>query len=164
MEYNFYVYKKPECNLTINKIPIWFKEVAVEGDKHNGSIILHSKDEYDEIWGPNSTLEVNWEKKDRANLFYYKEVESSIEIYNTIGIVVTKKERDWLLSHEFTFWFGQRRKMLRKRYYIEKTIHGIFYCEVSERLINIHTSIIESMYEKFRPNLLKTFNSIECHQ
>ena len=90
-------------------------------------------------------------------------MESSIETYNAIGIVVTKKERDWLMSHEFTTWFGQRRKMIRKRYYIEKVIHSIFFCEISERLINIHTSVIESMYDNFKPSLLKTFNSIECH-
>jgi hypothetical protein len=163
MEYNFYVYKKLECNLTINKMAIWFGETEFEGDENNGSIIFHSQNIYDEIWGPDSTLELNWEKKDRANLFYYKEVESSIEIYNAIGIVVTKKERDWLMSHEFTTWFGQRRKMIRKRYYIEKVIHSIFFCEISERLINIHTSVIESMYDNFKPSLLKTFNSIECH-
>jgi len=142
---------------------IWFGETEFEGDENNGSIIFHSQNIYDEIWGPDSTLELNWEKKDRANLFYYKEVESSIEIYNAIGIVVTKKERDWLMSHEFTTWFGQRRKMIRKRYYIEKVIHSIFFCEISERLINIHTSVIESMYDNFKPSLLKTFNSIECH-
>ncbi len=164
MEYHFYVYNKPECNFSINKMPIWLREVTFEGDENNGSITMHSQDEYDEIWGPNSTLELNWEHKDRANLFYYKEVESSIETYNAVGIVVTKKERDWQMSHEFTVWLGQRRKMIRKRYYIERVIHGIFYCEVTERLINIHTSIIEGMYEKFKPNLLKTFNSIECHQ
>jgi len=163
MEYNFYVYKKLECNLTINKMAIWFGETEFEGDENNGSIIFHSQNIYDEIWGPDSTLELNWEKKDRANLFYYKEVESIIEIYNAIGIVVTKKERDWLMSHEFTTWFGQRRKMIRKRYYIEKVIHSIFFCEISERLINIHTSVIESMYDNFKPSLLKTFNSIECH-
>jgi hypothetical protein len=163
MEYNFYVFKKQEGNLSINKMPIEFGEIEFEGDENNGSIKFHSQKDYDEIWGPNSTLELNWEKKERTNLFYYKEVESSIETYNAIGIVITNKERDWLMSHEFTIWFGQRRKMIRKRYYIEKIIHGIFYCEITERLINIHTSVIESIYDNFKPSLLKTFNSIECH-
>ncbi|MHA1986656.1 MAG: hypothetical protein ACW98D_08465 [Promethearchaeota archaeon] len=163
MEYNFYVYEKPECNLLINKMTIWFGETEFEGDENNGSILFHSQEDYDEIWGPNSTLQLTWEKKERTNLFYYKEVQSCIETYNAIGIVVTKKERDWLMSHEFTTWYGHRRKMIRKRYYVEKVIHGIFYCESSERLINIHTAVIESMYENSKSSLLKTFNSIECH-
>lgn len=163
MEYNYYVYNKAECNLTINKMPIWFKEIEYEGDENNGYIIMHSQNDYDEIWGPNTKLEIKWEKRERMNLFYYKEVERSIETYNAIGIVVTKKERDWLMSHEFTFWFGQRRKMIRKRYYVEKVVHGIFYCEITERLFSIHTSIIESMYEKYKPYVIKSYNSVECH-
>lgn len=163
MEYNFYVYNKAECNLTINKMPIWFKEIEYEGDENNGYIILHSQNDYDEIWGPNTKLEIKWEKKERMNLFYYKEVETSIETYNAIGIVITKKERDWLMSHEFTFWFGQRRKMIKKRYYVEKVVHGIFYCEITERLFSIHTSIIESTYENYKPYIIKSYNSVECH-
>lgn len=163
MEYNYYVYNKAECNLTINKMPIWFKEIEYEGDENNGYIIMHSQNDYDEIWGPNTKLEIKWEKRERMNLFYYKEVEKNIETYNAIGIVVTKKERDWLMSHEFTFWFGQRRKMIRKRYYVEKVVHGIFYCEITERLFSIHTSIIESMYEKYKPYVIKSYNSVECH-
>lgn len=163
MEYNFYVYNKAECNLTINKMPIWFKEIEYDGDENNGYIILHSQNDYDEIWGPNTKLEIKWEKRERMNLFYYKEVEKSIETYNAIGIVVTKKERDWLMSHEFTFWFGQRRKMIRKRYYVEKVVHGIFYCEITERLFSIHTSIIESRYENYKPYIIKSYNSVECH-
>jgi len=142
---------------------IWFGETEFEGDKNNGSVIFHSKNKFDEIWGPDSTIELNWEKKAREKLFYYKEVESCIETYNAIGLVVTKKERDWLMSHEITFWYGHRRKMIRKRYYIERVIHGIFFCEISERLINIHSAVIESMYESYKPSLLKTFNSLECH-
>jgi len=144
-------------------MPIWFKEIEYEGDENDGYIILHSHDDYDEIWGPNAKLEIKWEKRERMNLFYYKEVEKSIEIYNAIGIVVTKKERDWLMSHEFTFWFGQRRKMIRKRYYVEKVVHGIFYCEISERLFSIHTSIIESKFENYTPYIIKSYNSVECH-
>ncbi|MHA1914135.1 MAG: hypothetical protein ACW986_10350 [Promethearchaeota archaeon] len=163
MEYNYYVYEKPECNIIVNKMPIWFKEIEYHGDAKNGSIQLQSENEYDEIWGSDSKVEIAWEKRERANLFYYKEVENSIEIYNSIGIVVTKKERDWLMGHEFTVWFGQRRKMMRKRFYIEKIIHAIFYCDITERLVNINTSIIESKFENFKPFVLKLYNTINCH-
>ena len=163
MEYSFYVYNRPECKLTINKMPIWLKEIEYEGDENNGYIIMHSQNDYDEIWGPNTKLEIKWEKRERMNLFYYKEVEKSIETYNAIGIVVTKKERDWLMGHEFTLWFGQRRKMMRKRYYVEKVMHGLFYCDITNRLFNINTSIIESKYESFKPFILKMFKTIICH-
>ncbi|MFX1324645.1 MAG: hypothetical protein ACFE8N_06800 [Promethearchaeota archaeon] len=144
-------------------MPIWFKEEEFEGDESNGSILLPSENEHDEIWGSDSKYEITWEKKDRMNLFYYREVEGSIDVYNAIGLVVTKKEKDWLMSHEFTFWFGQRRRMIKKRYYIEKVIHGIFYCDITERLFNLHTSIVESAYEQYKPSIIKSFKTIECH-
>ncbi|MFX0139474.1 MAG: hypothetical protein ACFFDN_37885 [Candidatus Hodarchaeota archaeon] len=163
MEYNYFVYNKPECKITINKMPKWYREIEYNGDENQGSIILHSQNEYDEIWGPNSKIEVNWEKKGRMDFFYYKEVQNSIDVYNAIGIVVTEKNRDWLLSHEITFWFGHRNKMIRKWYYTEKAIHCIFYCDITERLFNIHTSVIEDKYEEFKPYILNSYNSIVCH-
>jgi len=163
MEYNYYIYNKPECNITINKMPIWFKEIEYEGDENQGSIILDSQDEYDEIWGPNSKMEINWEKKERLNLLFYKETQNSIDVYNAIGLVVTEKEKDWLMSHEIVFWYGHRNKMIRKRFYTERAIHCIFYCDVSERLFNIHTNMLAEFYENFKPFILKSYNSIICH-
>ena len=53
-------------------MPKWYRETEFEGDENKGLIILQSEKEYDEIWGPESKMEINWEKKDRMNLFYYK--------------------------------------------------------------------------------------------
>jgi hypothetical protein len=163
MEYNYFVYDKPECGVKINKMPKEFQESEYEGDVNQGFIILNSEYDYDEIWGPEFKMEISWEKKERTNLFYYKDVQNSIDVYNAIGLVVTEKKKDWLLSHEITFWFGHRTKMIRKRLYHEKGIHCIFYCDVSERLFNIHTSIIGDKFENFKPYILKSYNSIVCH-
>ncbi|MFW9901495.1 MAG: hypothetical protein ACFFDY_09410 [Candidatus Thorarchaeota archaeon] len=163
MEYNYYRYTKPECGVIINKMPIWYKEVEYSGDKIQGSITLQTQHEHDEIWGPESIMEINWEKKDRLKFFYYKEVQISIDMYNAVGIVVTEKNKDWLRSHEITFWSGHRNKMIRKRFYSEKVMHCIFYCDITETLFNVHTSIIGDRYENFKPFILKSFNSIECH-
>jgi len=163
MEYNYYVYNKPECNIHINKMPIWFKEVEYKGNHNEGNIIFHSQNDYDEIWGANAKMEITWEKKEKERLYIGKEVQKSIETYNAIGLVITSKENTWLLSHEFTFWYGQRSKMIRKRFYPERGIHGIFYCDVSERLLNIHTTIIQKYFENFKPFIIKAYNSIVCH-
>jgi len=34
MEYNYYVYEKPEANLKINSMPKWFKEISFEGNEN----------------------------------------------------------------------------------------------------------------------------------
>lgn len=164
MEYNYYTYEKKEANITVNKLAKWFREEKFEGDVNEGFISFHSQNDYDEIYGSNAKMEITWEKKDRAGFFHGKEVQNSIELYSSIGFVILKKESDWLLSHEFVTWFGQRTKMIRKRYYREKCIHGIFYCDVTERLINIHANVIDKHFDNFKPFIIKSLNTTICHE
>jgi len=165
MEYNYYTYeKKEEANIIIHKLAKWLIEEKFEGDASEGFISFHSQNDYDEIYGANAKMEITWEKKDRIGFFHGKEVQNSIELYSSVGFVILNKESDWLLSHEFVTWFGQRTKMMRKRYYREKCIHGIFYCDVTERLINVHTNIIDKFYENFKPFIIKSLSTIICHE
>ncbi len=164
MEYNYYSYEKPEGKIIVQKLPKWFIEVKFEGNELEGNITLHSQNDYDEIYGSNAKLEISWETKYRNTLYFGKEVQKSIELYNAIGFAITKKENAWLLSHEFVSWFGQRTKMMRKRYYREKCIHGIFYCDITERLINIHYNVIDKHYENFKPFIVKSLSTIVCHE
>ncbi len=164
MEYNYYTYEKNEGNITIHKLAKWLIEEKFEGDANEGFISFHSQNDYDEIYGSNAKMEITWEKKDRTSFFFGKEVQNSIELYSSIDFVITNKESDWLLSHEIIRWFGQRTKMMRKRYYREKCIHGIFYCDVTERLINVHANVIDKFFENFKPFIIKSLNTIICHE
>ncbi len=166
MQKNYYIYEKPECNITIYKLPIWFKETSYDVDQKGtkGTIEFHSYNEYDEIYGSNAKIELNFMKRERLDFYHPKEVQESISLYNAINVVVTKKERVWLNSHEFTYWFGNRTKMIRKRYYQENHIHGLFYCELSSRQFDVHSVVVRDHYEGFKPYLLEAFNSINCHE
>jgi len=117
MQSNSYVYEKTDVGITINKVPVWFVEKDTTTDEDNGTIILETQ-KYDDIWGPMSRIELNWEKKDRTKILHAKEVQNSIDMYNTIKMVVTTKETIWLMSHEFTYWIGGRNKLIRKRFYL----------------------------------------------
>lgn len=164
MEYNYYAYEKPEGNIIVQKLPKWFVEVKFEGDEAEGNISFHSQNDYDEIYGSNAKMEISWEKRNRNTFYHGKEVQKSIELYNSLNFVITQKEDSWLLSHEFVSWFGKRTKMIRKRYYRENCIHGIFYCDKTERLINIHVNIIDKFYENFKPFVVKSLTTIICHE
>lgn len=163
MQYSYFVYKKSEYNIKVNRMPIWFKEVQSEGDVNEGHIILHSNNDYDENWGADAKMEINWLKKERLDFLHYQEVQNSIDVFNAINMVITKKENTWVMSHEFTYWFGNRSKMIRKKYYVENAIHSIFYCDLTERLFSIHTSIINKHFDNFKPYILESFKSIICH-
>ncbi len=99
----------------------------------------------------------------RIKFFHAREVQESIDIYSANNIVVIKKELVWLHTHEFTYWFGNRTKIIRKRHYPENNIHGVFYCELTERQFNMHSVIIGDHYTGFKPYILECYNSIICH-
>ena len=104
MQKSYYQYRKEECRIGIDRMPIWFKETEFDGDQNKGYIIFQTENEYDEIWGPNAKMEISWEKKGRTETFHAKEVQASIDMYNAIKVVVTKKEMIWLRTHDFTYW------------------------------------------------------------
>jgi hypothetical protein len=164
MQQTNYPFKKERLGISINKMPIWFGETEITGDSENGSITLHTGNKYDEIWGANGKMEISWEKMTRPDFLHSKEVQNSIDQYNAIKMVITNKEQVWLRSHELTIWYGNRTKMMRKRFYREASIHGVFFCDVTERLFNIHTAIILEHYKGFKTFILDAYNSIECHQ
>lgn len=163
MQKNYFIYQKPECNILINKMPIYFKEVEFNGEEKKGMIKFFSHHDYDEIWGPNAEMEINWESKERTKFFHAREVQDSIDMYNSIKITVVNKETVWLNSHEFTYWFGNRTQMIRKKYYPEIVIHGVFYCEISERQFNLHTKVIREHYEGYKPFIIEAYNTLVCH-
>ncbi|MHA1726386.1 MAG: hypothetical protein ACTSXH_16365 [Promethearchaeota archaeon] len=158
-----YVYEKPESNIRITKMPIWFEETSAEGNQENGYISWETINHHDEIWGAIAKIDLEYSKLERSKFFHPKEVQKTIAQFNAIDITVSKKENDWINSHELTIWYGTRKKLIRKRFYRENSIHAIFYCDMSERLFSIHASMIEVHYEGFKPFILNAFKSITCH-
>lgn len=163
MQQNYYEYSNDKLNILIGKTPIWFKEVSTEGDKENGKVFLESHDEFDEAFGKSVKIELSWEKKDRSEYFHAREVQTSIDLYNSINIVASKKETKWLLSHELTYWFGDRTKLIRRKYYASNIIHGLFYCELTERYFQIHIEVIKKFLPNYETFILEMLQSITCH-
>lgn len=144
-------------------MPIWFKEVEASGDNENGSIILESENIYDENWGSLAQMEINWTSKEMNDFYHPKEVQRNIDMYTGIQVALIKKKNDWLNSHNYTVWFGKRRKLIKTTHYEEHSIHGIFYCDYSKKIFNLNAGIIEEHYKGFEPYILEAFKSIECH-
>ncbi len=164
MKRTYYVFEKPECKFSITKMPIWFEEIEMgQNNERKGRIVLHSANDFDDNWGANAKMEIMWEPKDRLNFTHYKEVEKTIEEFQAINIAVNRKENTWMRSHEFTFWYGSRRKRIGRSFYVERAIHGIFYCDQSQRLFSLHTGIIEKLYDNFEPYVKDAYLNVHCH-
>lgn len=163
LQKNYYVYSNDKCKIVINKTPIWFEKVKVEGNHEKGTIFFESHDEFDENFGKSVKIELSWYQKVREEYYHAREVQDSIDTYNSINIVVTKKENIWLLSHECTYWFGTRTKMIRKGYYPSKIIHSVFFCEITGRVITIHFEVIRKYYLNYEKFIIEMLQSIICH-
>jgi uncharacterized protein YbaR (Trm112 family) len=144
-------------------MPIWFEETYADGNDQKGRITLHSSNDFDENWGSNAKMEILWEPKDRLEFAHYKEVQNTIEEFRAIDMSVSKKENTWMRSHEFTYWYGSRRKRIGRNFYVERAIHGVFYCDQTQRLFSIHTGIIEQLYDNFKQLVKDAYMSIHCH-
>ena len=163
MEQTYYYFEKSEFNIILNKMPIWFKENQILGDENQGSIILHSQNDFDDYWGANAKMELDWIKKEREDFYHPREVQKSMDVYTSINYTITKKNNDLLNSHNVTWWRGQRRKRVVAKVYEEKCIHAVFFCEYSKRVINMHCGIINEYFGGFESYILDAFKSIECH-
>ncbi len=163
MEITNYRYINEEFDFNVDKMPIWFEEVESTGDKNNGSVFLNTTNNFDENWGSLAKMEISWEKKDRLETFHAKEVQRAINLYNSIKVIIKKKEQSWIRSHEFTLLYGNRMKMVGRKFYPEDSIHGVFYCDISNRIFNIHTAVIKDHYEGFKSYILDAYNTFICH-
>ncbi|MFX1237392.1 MAG: hypothetical protein ACFFAS_16760 [Promethearchaeota archaeon] len=163
MQQTTYTYNNQELNIKINLMPIWFNETHISGNKARGSIILETETIYDDIWGPIGKIEINWEECKLSDYYHPRMVKKSIDTHTSIGVTFLRKKNDWVNSHILTIWHGIRRKLIKTTYYEESSIHGIFHCDISLRVIEISAAIVKDHFIDYERYLLDAFYNIECH-
>lgn len=159
-----WVYRNLDNEISINNVPVYFEKIIEEGDKDKGYASFQSYNQYDEVWGSDVKLDVSWEKTDRATYLHGKKVRSTIELYNSIEVVVLKKDTEWVRSHEMTYWYGSRKQILKKRFYATTIIHSVMLCEQTSRVIESHAVIISSLMPNYENLVLDMMRSIQCHE
>jgi hypothetical protein len=165
MEFGSWIFSNKKVNVQLSKISMLFSSnVKVEGDETKGKITLVSEQQHDDVWGPVATVDITWEKKPRTQYHHGLKVKETIRMFSSIEVVATKKETQWLLSHEMTYWFGTRQQFKFKRYYPTNLIHGVVYCDVTERLYEFHAVCTANNYAKYEQPFLEMMFSLACHE
>jgi hypothetical protein len=165
MEKESWQYINSSVGIQLNKISNLFsnQNIEVEGDQNKGRIVFKSTKISDEVWGPEAKIEVSWEKTDPLQYHHGLKVKETIRMFSSIEVVATKKETHWHLSHEMTYWFGNRQQILRRRFFPSNIIHAVFFCELSHRVFEIHFVTLTASYSKYEKHILDTFFSLQCH-
>jgi len=158
-------YLNREYGIQINKISDYFakEKVKEEGNADLGEITFQSIRDVDDIFGPECTIKINWEKKDPTQYHHGLKVKDTIRMFSSINVVITKKETRWHLSHEMTYWLGRKQKMERGRYYQTSVIHGIVFCELTNRLFEVHAEVFAKYYENYKPLIMQVLETLQCH-
>jgi hypothetical protein len=166
MEKSTWYFEDKEKNLRIPQISRFFHQEKIQsrGDRQSGTITLISKKIADEVWGPEVKAEITWETIDPKDYHHGLKVKESIDTYGAIQIVAVGKENSWHLSHERTIWHGRRQQVKRRRFYASKIMHGIFFCDQTFRIFDIHVEVLDKKYEKYQKPILRTMDSIQCHK
>jgi hypothetical protein len=164
MEHTYWIAKYPEMNVEIQKVPIYFRQVEVQGTNEAGTAKFESYNSMEEIYGPDAKFDVYWETVDRVLYHQGNRVQQSIDMYNAIEVNVTEKKTEWQRSHEGTYWFGKRSQIKQKRFYNSHHIHVVILCEQTSRVFEMHASIIANLYPNYKDLILSAMKSLLCHE
>jgi hypothetical protein len=158
-------YLNNETKIQINRIANYFSPdlVKEKGDSEKGSVSFTTKADADEIWGSEGKIEINWEKMAPYDYHQGLRVKESIRMYGSINVIASKKENRWHLAHEITIWWGNRQQVMRKRFYASKIVHGIFFCEHTQRVFEIHAVSLGSHFHIYERFFMEIIESLQCH-
>jgi hypothetical protein len=164
LQHSHWVYRNQPCSFLIEKMPIYLERVTEEGDLKAGKVTFKSTSQYDEVWGSDVKFDVTWELADRMTYNHGKKVRETIKMFNAIDIVVIDKKTEWVRSHEFTYWYGQKKQIIQKRFYSTQIIHGVMLCDQSSRVFETHAVIITSLFTNYEQLILDSMRSLKCHE
>ena len=164
MEHTYWVAKYPEKNVAIEKVPIYFQQVDIQGNAEAGTVKFESYNKMEEIYGPDAIFEVYWETVDRALFHQGNRVQQSFDMYNSIEVNISNKETVWNRSHEGTFWYGTRSQIKQKHFYNSNHIHCVLLCEQTSRVFEMHATIIANMYPNYKDIVIAAMKSLLCHE
>ena len=163
---NYWRFEDPELNIHIARISNQFDGNTIKktGDVKAGSIIMDSYHSFDDIWGPFANVEISWETIEPYTYHHGMQVKESIDLYASINVNASKKENEWLQSHEMTIWYGKQQKLKQRRMYFTQIIHAVFYCDRTTRVFDVHFKIVRQGYADFQSLALEIIRSFQCHE
>lgn len=164
MEHTYWIAKYPEQNVAIEKVPIYFQQVSLQGNMEAGMVKFDSYNKMEEIYGPDAIFEVYWETVDRSIFHQGNRVQQSFDMYNSIEVNISNKETVWNRSHEGTYWYGTRSQIIQKHFYKSNHIHCVILCEQTNRVFEMHATVIANMYPNYKDLVLAAMKSLLCHE
>ncbi len=153
-----------DLQISIDFFPANFYVYEMEGDMKKGRIEFRSEEIIDDHWGPYITFEYSWMSVP------FDERDSDGDLINEIDVHFSKislqridRIQKYIQSDYLQYLIGGRIKHVKNHAYPVIEIHGIWYDEFTERVINFNFSILREIYDDWKNPIIQLIESVKFH-
>jgi len=152
-----------DFNIIIDKVSKFYDRDEETGYKEKGRVSFSCIRQTDSIFGAESRFYVAWEPKLAKDYHHGRAVQTSIKEWSAVEVNVERRTSGWINHHEYGMWYGRRTKFQQKRMYQIGVIHALFYCDVTQRLFDVHGETTLQFQDNYNPLIEMAFYSLQCH-
>ncbi|MHA1377657.1 MAG: hypothetical protein ACTSRG_04645 [Candidatus Helarchaeota archaeon] len=137
-----------------------------EGNDKNGKLEFRSREIYDEIWGPYITITFSWVTYPMENFHSGDAIQDILNLFSKLNINLEERsDNNYINAHLFQYLIGSRFVLKKGITYNIKEIHGILYCEQSQREISIIVTVNDNqnIFQNWKMPIFRILNSINFH-
>lgn len=158
------VFTDKELEITIDYFPINFYVYDVQGNKEQGKIEFRSEEIIDDYWGSYISFEYSWETIPFDERDSDGDLISEIDVhFSKLGMVTMERIQKYIQSNFLQYLIGSRVIHVKGHPYPVVEIHGVFYSDYSERLVNFQFRILREIFSDWKNAIIQLIESVHFH-
>ena len=135
------------------------------GTAKEGKIEFKSREIYDETWGSYLTITFSWISYPLDGFHSGDAIQEILNLFSKINMTLEERVNDYIFGHFIQLVIGSRVILKKGIPYKVKEVHGVLYCEQSEREVSVVITVndIQNIFPKWKDVLLRIIKSIKFH-
>ena len=153
-----------DLKFSIDFFPANFYVYEITGDFEKGNIEFRSEEVIDDYWGPYITFEYSWEHVPFDERDSDGDLINEIDVhFSKIGLQRIDRIQKYIQSDYLQYLIGGRIKHVKNKAYAVIEIHGIWYDEITERVVNFNFSVLREIFDDWKNPLIQLIESVKFH-
>ncbi|NHI94008.1 MAG: hypothetical protein EAX96_16080 [Candidatus Lokiarchaeota archaeon] len=149
-----------KLEIVINFFPTNLYIYELQGDKTKGKIEFRSEEIIDDYWGSYITAEYSWETIPFDERDSDGDLINELDIYFSKMMPVQERIQKYIQSSFVQYLIGARVKHVKGHPYPINEIHGVWYDDHTERVINFKFVILREIFADWKPTLIQMIESV----
>ena len=131
-----------------------------QGTKNEGKIEFRSEEIIDDFWGPYIKLEFSWETIPFDERDSDGDLINELDVYFSKLMPVQERVQKYIQSSYFQYLMGARVKHVKGQPYPINEIHGVWYDDHTERVVNFQIVVLKEIFNEWKPTLIQMIESV----